>query len=168
MQNAQIYAGGSEIAPFVVTTRDLLEEAKIENTELVESSLGISEVRHAPDCFKPSDLAIPAGLKALTKSGVAPKDIDCVIYCGIERDCSEPATAHIIASAMGLKPRICFDVANACHGFGSGLQIVSSFIKSGEIRYALVVTAELSSKVTKIISSMFKSGALDISSLKSH
>ncbi len=168
MQNAQIYAGGSEIAPYVVSTRDLLEDAKIEDTELVESSLGISEVRHAPDCFKPSDLAIPAGLKALNKSGIAPEDIDCVIYCGIERDCSEPATAHIIASTMGLRPRMCFDVANACHGFGSGLQIVSSFIKSGEIRYALVVTAELSSKVTKIVTKMFKSGALDYSAIKSH
>lgn len=168
MRNARICGAGSEIAPFPVSTRDLLLEAGISDVGLVESSLGITEVRHAPDSFKPSNLAIPAGEKALTKSGIEPRDIDCVIYCGIERDCSEPATAHIIASAMGLKPKICFDVANACHGFGSGLQIVDSFIKSGQINYALVVTAELSSKVTKVVASMFKNGTLNGSSLKSH
>ena len=168
MIRSHIYSVGSELAKSVVTTRDILDEARFDDCELVEKSLGIHEVRQAPDSFQPSDLAIPAAEKALRASGLAYHEIDAVIYCGIERDCPEPATAHIIASGLGLTPSICFDVANACHGFTSGLQVANSFIKSGDIRHALVVTAELSSKLTRKVAQMFRSGELTPADIKTH
>jgi len=168
MIKSHIYSVGSELAKTVVTTRDILEEARFDDCELVEKSLGIHEVRQAPDSFQPSHLAIPAAEKALRTSGIGYHEIDAVIYCGIERDCPEPATAHIIASGLGLTPSICFDVANACHGFTSGLQVANSFIKSGDIKYALVVTAELSSKLTRKVANMFRKGELNQNDVKSH
>jgi len=160
MPKAHIISSGSEIAPDVISTRDLLIDAKISDCSLVEKSLGISEIRQAPDTAKPSDLAIPAAHKALAASGLQAREIQAVVYCGIERDCPEPSTAHIIACELGINPTICFDVSNACHGFTSGLQIVDSFIKSGSIENALVVTAELSSKVTRRVGEMFRQGQL--------
>lgn len=168
MIRSHIYSVGSELAKTVVATRDILQEARFDDCELVEKSLGIHEVRQAPDAFQPSDLAIPAAEKALRASGLGYHEIDAVIYCGIERDCPEPATAHIIASKLGLTPSICFDVANACHGFTSGLQVANSFIKSGDIRHVLVVTAELSSKLTRKVAHMFRSGELTASDIKTH
>ncbi len=168
MIKSHIYSVGSELAKIVVATRDILEEARFDDWELVEKSLGIHEVRQAPDSFQPSQLAIPAAEKALRTSGIDYDEIDAVIYCGIERDCPEPATAHIIASGLGLTPSICFDVANACHGFTSSLQVANSFIKSGDIKYALVVTAELSSKLTRKVANMFRKGELTPNDVKSH
>ena len=168
MQSAQIYSVGSELAKSHVLTREILDEARFEDCSLVEKSLGISEVRQAPDSAKPSDLAVPAGFKALTESSLQASDIDAVIYCGIERDCSEPATAHIIASALGLRPAICFDVANACHGFTSGLHVANSMIRTGDIQHALVVTAELSSKVTRKVVDLFRTHQLGPRDVRTH
>jgi len=62
MQSAHIYSVGSELARTQVLTREILDEARIEDCTLVEKSLGIDEVRQAPASAKPSDLAIPAAL----------------------------------------------------------------------------------------------------------
>ncbi len=168
MLQSHIYSVGSELAKNAVTTRDILAEARLEDTEIVEKSLGITEVRQAPISMLPSELAVPAAEKALIESGLAYHEIDAVIYCGIERDCSEPATAHIIACALGLTPSICFDVANACHGFTSGLQVADSFIRSGTLNHVLVVTAELSSRITRKVAEMFRQGELTQNDVKSH
>jgi 3-oxoacyl-(acyl-carrier-protein) synthase III len=168
MQSAQIYSVGSELAECAVQTRDILDEARFEDCSLVEKSLGISEVRQAADSARPSDLAIPAARKALQESSLMPAEVDAVIYCGIERDCSEPATAHIIAASLGLRPSICFDVANACHGFTSGLHVANSMIRNGDIAHALVVTAELSSKVTRKVVDLFRTSKLGPGDVKTH
>jgi len=168
MQSAQIYSVGSELAKSVVPTREILDEARFEDCTLVEKSLGISEVRQAPDSSKPSDLAIPAARKALEDCNLNPAEIDAVIYCGIERDCSEPATAHIIAAGMGLRPAICFDVANACHGFTSGIHVANALIRTGDIRHAIVVTAELSSKVTRKVVDLFRTHELGPDNVRTH
>ncbi|MBL4820623.1 MAG: hypothetical protein JKY98_06495, partial [Gammaproteobacteria bacterium] len=168
MQSAQIYSAGSELAKTPVLTREILDAAKFEDCTLVEKSLGISEVRQAPVSTKPSDLAIPAAIRSLEASNLPYTEIDAVIYCGIERDCSEPATAHIIASAIGLTPFICFDVSNACHGFTSGLHVANALIKTGDIRHALVVTAELSSKVTRKVVDLFRENILGVEDIETH
>jgi 3-oxoacyl-[acyl-carrier-protein] synthase-3 len=168
MLKSHIYSVGSELAQNAVSTKDILAEAKLEDVEMVERSLGISEVRQAPVSMQPSELAIPAAEKALMESGLAIHEIDAVIYCGIERDCPEPATAHIIACALGLTPSICFDVANACHGFSSGLQVANTFIRSGDLSHVLVVTAELSSKLTRKVAEMFRTGTLGQGDIESH
>ncbi|MEQ8315151.1 MAG: ketoacyl-ACP synthase III [Gammaproteobacteria bacterium] len=168
MTSTEIYSVGSELAKSVVSTRDLLEEARIEDSLLVENSLGILEVRQAPASAKPSELAIPAAEKAIESSKLPLSSIDAVIYCGIERDCPEPATAHIIASALGIHPKICFDVANACHGFTSGLHVASSMIKGRDIQHALVVTAELSSNVTREVTKAFRNNSLGQEDIKTH
>lgn len=168
MLKSHIYSVGSELAKTAVLTRDILTEAKLDDVDLVEKSLGISEVRQAPMNMQPSELAIPAAERALSESGLQYHQIDAVIYCGIERDCPEPATAHIIASALGLAPSVCFDVANACHGFTSGLQVANSFIRAGDIQHVLIVTAELSSKVTHQVTEMFKTGSLCQEDIKTH
>ena len=80
MTSTEIYSVGSELAKSVVSTRDLLEEARIEDSLLVENSLGILEVRQAPASAKPSELAIPAAEKAIENSKLPLSSIDAVIY----------------------------------------------------------------------------------------
>ena len=114
--------------------------------------MGIVERRMAPVNSKPSDLAIPAAKNAIDSAepGIA-EDIDLVIFCGIERDQPEPATAHIIQDKLGLNSRYAFDMANACFGFVDAMQVAASYIKCGIVKYALIITGEVPSKVMRCL-----------------
>ncbi|MEX0618555.1 MAG: 3-oxoacyl-[acyl-carrier-protein] synthase III C-terminal domain-containing protein [Pseudohongiellaceae bacterium] len=156
MPTVNIYSVASELGSISVATRDLLAEAGIENCEIVESALGIRTVRHYPLGKIHSEAAISAAEKALVRSNLKSQLIDAVIYCGIEGDFSEPATANIIADRISLRPKICLDVSNACHGIASGIQVARSLIGNNGINYVMLVTAELSSKVTYKTIEQFK------------
>jgi 3-oxoacyl-[acyl-carrier-protein] synthase-3 len=90
----------------------------------------------------PSDMAVKAGNQALKKAGMDPKELDVIIFCGVSRDVEEPATANIVREKMGAKNAYVFDLANACNGFISGIDVVDSFIASNRCETGLVVAGE--------------------------
>jgi 3-oxoacyl-[acyl-carrier-protein] synthase-3 len=129
--------------------------------------MGIDERRVAPSSAKPSDLAIPAAQKALDDfPGFDSQDIDLIIFCGIERDQPEPATAHIIQNSLGLNARYAFDIANAGFGFIDAMQVADCYIANGIARYALVVTGEIPSRVLRAAVDVLKKG-VDIKTARS-
>lgn len=160
----QILSTGTYLPKRRIKSDDIFSDIK---TELrygipecwMSKEMGIEERRAAPSGTLPSTLAIEAGERALASiDGVNPDDIDLVIFCGIERDRPEPATAHTVQNALGLKARKVFDLANACYGFVDGLETASAYLASGLCRYALVVTGEVSYKISRNISSQLKNG----------
>lgn len=134
-----------------VQTSELMDEIKPERfgatNQFIEENTGIKEVRHIHNEL-PSEMAIAASNKAIHKLGINPSKIDVIIFCGIDRDYNEPATAHAVQAAIGSNG-FCFDVQNACLGFASGLIQAEMWIRSGRARYALVCTGERSSLITK-------------------
>jgi len=164
MNGTKIFSAGSTLGPDVTSTKSLLYEANLEkygvDCEIIEKELGISYVRTSPAWLKPGDLAIEACKKAIRKSPISVREIDLVIYCGIQRDYVEPATAHKIANAVGIKAPYCWDISDACHGFTAGLISVSSMIMSGQIRNALICTGERPSNKIQYIIQMFQSKSL--------
>jgi len=125
---------------------------------LVSRFMGIVERRMSKADAKPSDLAIPAAQQAIDNANINPDEIGLIIFCGIERDQPEPATAHTIQYKLGLKAHFAFDVANACIGFVDGIQIANKFINSGTVNYALVVTGEISTHVSRSVIDELKAG----------
>lgn len=167
MNKAKIYASGSVVGPIEVKTADLLLEAGLDKldipTDWIEKHTGIKTVRHCPDSVKPGDLAIDAAQRALDNSPLSADELDAVWFCGIERNCTEPATAYFVADAIGLDPNrlsLCWDLSDACHGFTAGLLTAKSFIESGVIRNALICTGERSSGKTKFIGEKFRKNEL--------
>ncbi len=69
-------------------------------------------------------------------------EIDLIIYFGITREFTEPATAVVIQKELGLNGPMAFDVTDACLGFTDALCISDSMIANNRIRYALLVSAE--------------------------
>ncbi len=127
----------------------------------MSEQMGIIERRAAPNGTAPSSLAIPAAQQALDMaSDINPDDIDLVIFCGIERDHLEPATAHTIQNALGLNARKVFDASNACYGFVDGVETASAYIMSGLATYALVVTGEISFDISRAIADHLKTGGV--------
>lgn len=163
-QKNKILSSGVYLPPQIVKSDDLFAEIKSEDQynipeDWMSSKMGIVERRVAPSTFLPSDLAIPAAVEALDDFDQSHLlDIDLVIFCGIERDQSEPATAHIISHALGLNAKYAFDMANACFGFVDGMQIADTYIKAGITKYALIVTGEIPSRVLRAAVDMLKRG----------
>lgn len=161
---AKILSTGIHLPNQRVLSYDIMETIRSEQQygiphNYLASEMGIVERRVAPANTKPSDLAIRAARDALESGNeVDPNKIGAVIFCGIERDQPEPATAHVIQNALGLNADFAFDVANACYGFVDGVQIASSYVKSGVVEQALVVTGEVSSKVLYEFSDQLEKG----------
>ena len=155
---------GTFLPKDIVKSDDLMAEIDSERQygipiDWMRTAMGIEERRMAPSSAKPSDLAIPAAREAIDNcTGLDPQDIDLVIFCGIERDQPEPATAHIIQNALGLNASRAFDMANACFGFIDGMEVATNFIKCGIVRHALVVTGEIPSKVLRAAVRTLKAG----------
>ncbi len=167
MNTIKIVSVWSSFGEYEVSTRDLLEEAGFDKlgftNDKVEHELGISHVRHSADSVLPGDLAIAASLKALDAYAGSFDEIDVVLFCGIERDYTEPATAHRVARRIGLEASLCMDISDACHGFTAGMIFANALLQSGSHRNILVCTGERSSNKTKEISGKFRSGELDAS-----
>ncbi len=164
MNRTTIYGCGSVVPEQAVPTAHLLEEAGFDRLgysfDAVEQLMGISHTRHAPQGTKPGDLAIESARIALERSGVAPQLIGAAFFCGIDRDYVEPATMHRVAHEIGIKPALCWDISDACHGLITGLLTAQALIAAGTVRYALICTGEVPSLKTQMLIDLFKSGKL--------
>lgn len=161
---ANVVAVGTHLPEQIVKSDHLLDEINSEQRygiprDFLSGGMGIVERRMSAPDAQPSELAIPAARNALAACPeLDPMDIDLVIFCGIERDQPEPATAHTVQNALGLKAGNVFDVANACLGFVDGLKIASNYISAGIVEYALVVTGEVSTRVLRSFVDQLKAG----------
>ncbi|WP_198939398.1 3-oxoacyl-ACP synthase III family protein [Motiliproteus sp. MSK22-1] len=150
--HSQIVGIGGYVPSQRVTSQELLEEIGSERRfgiahDWLDTVCGIEERRIAPVDSLPSDLALEAAKVALEDAGLVGRDMDLIIFCGIEGDWSEPATAHRIQTELDSKA-ICLDVSNACHGFMNGLTIADLHIAAGAAEHVLVVTGEIPSRIS--------------------
>ncbi len=153
---SRITGVGHYLPDQIVLSEDLMNEFRSESRfglspRYLSALVGIKERRWASDDTLPSDLAIAASRDAIQKAGINPQDIDCILFCGIERDWQEPATAHRVQFELGAGKATCFDLTNACHGFMNGISVADAFIASGTARVCLVCTGEVGSRASKSI-----------------
>jgi len=94
---------------------------------------------------QPIELATAAGKTALGRAGLDPLQVDLLIYAGITRDCLEPATASLVADALGARNARVFDLLNACNSLVDALDVGDSLIRSGKAERVLVATGERAS-----------------------
>lgn len=155
---------GSYLPRQRVTSDEIMQEIGTEKKyglphNWMSAEMGITERRMVSADQRPSELAIEAAKNAFESCpDVHPSQIDAVIFCGIERDMPEPATAHHVQHALGLNAAHVFDVANACLGFFEALKIMNSLIESGAVKYGLIVTGEVSTKVARVVADQLKGG----------
>ena len=151
--NSKVAGVGAYLPKTRVTSESLMAEIDCGRFDLplnfISRMMGIKERRVSDEHILPSDMAISASEAALRDAGTAADEIDMIIYCGIERDWQEPATAHRVQAELGAGNANCFDVTNACHGFMNGLAIADAFIATGRAENALVCTGEKPSRVMR-------------------
>ncbi|MAW81135.1 MAG: 3-oxoacyl-ACP synthase [Parvularcula sp.] len=132
---------GSYLPERVVTNDDL---AKIVETsdEWIRSRSGIAQRHFAAEDEASSDLATAAAWAALDQAGLKPRDIGLIIVATVTPDKTFPSTAVYVQDKIGAPPGIAFDISAACAGFLYALNIANDFIKTGQVKHALVIGAE--------------------------
>ena len=143
---SRIVGTGGYLPAKVLTNRDL--ERTVDTTdEWIYTRTGIRQRHIAADDEKTSDLALHASRRALDAAGIGPADLDLIIVATTTPDMVFPSTACILQSKLGVKNCPAFDVQAVCSGFIYGLATADQFMRSGQYRHALVVGAEIYSRI---------------------
>lgn len=149
---------GYELAPVVVTSTELENRIAPVYKALhiapgqLEALTGIRERRWWKPNTPISYGAIAAAKKSLQERNIAPEDIGAVVYAGVCREHFEPATACLVASALGVRGDVAiYDISNACLGILNGVLDIANRIELGQIRAGLVVACESSREINEIM-----------------
>lgn len=117
------------------------------NEEWIIARTGIRERRIAAEGEYTSDLAANASRKALEMAGLSAEEIDLVVVGTITGDFPWPATACLVQEAIGARNAYAYDVSAACSGFVYALSAAVNAIESGKASRALVIGAEVLSRI---------------------
>jgi 3-oxoacyl-[acyl-carrier-protein] synthase III len=142
MRRAKIIGCGSYLPEGVMTNDDI---AKIVDTsdEWIEQRTGIKSRHIAAQGQTTSDMATRAARAALERAGVTSDGIDMIVLATTTPDQTFPATAVTVQDNLGMGDRgFAFDVQAVCSGFVYALATADNFIKTGQVRRALVIGAE--------------------------
>jgi 3-oxoacyl-[acyl-carrier-protein] synthase-3 len=146
MKEIKIASIGSYVPESIMTNNDLSKLVDT-NDEWISSRTGIKQ-RRISQGENTSDLGYMAALKALDKAGLAAEQVDLIVVATSSPDALSPSTAVYIQAKLGAFNAACFDISAACSGFIYALNVASQFIKTGQSKNALVIGAEVLSKVT--------------------
>lgn len=127
---------------------DRLAASGIESSDswIVERT-GIRARHFAAADQNASDLAAEASRRAMEAANCGPADIDLVIVATSTPDMVFPSTACILQRKLGIHGAPAFDVQAVCSGFVYGLTLADAMIRTGSARRALVVGAEVFSRI---------------------
>jgi 3-oxoacyl-[acyl-carrier-protein] synthase-3 len=143
---SRIIGTGGYLPAKVLTNRDL--ESKVDTTdEWIYTRTGIRQRHIAADHEKTSDLALEASRRALEAAAITAADLDLIVVATTTSDMVFPSTACILQSKLGKRNCPAFDVQAVCSGFIYGLSTADQFMRSGNYRHALVVGAEIYSRI---------------------
>jgi 3-oxoacyl-[acyl-carrier-protein] synthase-3 len=137
---------GSALPPGIVHNADLEQRLDTSDAWIIERT-GIRERRIAADDVKTSDLAVQAAEAAMAAAGVTADDIDLVVVATATPDDTFPATATRVQARLGIRKGAAFDVAAVCSGFVYALTVADALLKTGAHARALVIGAELFSRL---------------------
>ncbi|REJ78130.1 MAG: ketoacyl-ACP synthase III [Acidobacteria bacterium] len=143
--NAGIISTGSDYPEGVLTNADL-EQIVETSDEWITTRTGIKERRKAAPDEYTSQFAVRAGKQAIQRAGLKPEDIEIIICATTTPDQILPSTGCLIQRDLGCVNAAGMDVFAACSGFIYGISMVESMIRTGQIRYALVIGAEILTK----------------------
>lgn len=146
MNYSRIIGTGSYLPDKVLTNRDL-EKIVATSDEWIVSRSGIHERHIAADEQMTSDLALKASERAIAAAGIDKHEIDLIIVATSTPDMIFPGTACILQDKLGVKNGAAFDVQAVCAGFIYALAIADKFIRSNAHKCALVVGAEVFSRI---------------------
>ncbi len=132
--------------PSGILTNADLEKIVDTSDEWITSRTGIKQRHKAAEGEYTSQFGTLAAKQALDRSGLKAEDIEIIICATTTPDQIMPSTGALIQAEIGASNAAGMDVFAACSGFLYGLTMVESMIRTGQIRNALVIGAEILTK----------------------
>jgi 3-oxoacyl-[acyl-carrier-protein] synthase-3 len=148
---ARVAGTGSDLPPLRLTNADLVERLArrgIETSdEWIVERTGIRARHFVADDVNASDLAVAAARRALEAADRPAEDVDLIIVATSTPDMVFPSTASIVQRKLGVHGCPAFDVQAVCSGFIYALGVADAMIRAGTARCALVIGAEVFSRL---------------------
>ena len=146
MTLARIAGTGSYLPDNIVTNRDL--EQKVETSDQwIRERTGIEQRHIALPGQSTVDLAEQAALNAIEAAGIEATDIDLIVFATTTPDKVFPSCACILQARLGIQGCPAFDIQAVCSGFVYALATAEKFIRTGSSKKALVIGAEVFSRI---------------------
>ncbi len=142
-----IIKGVGAYVPERIVTNDELAQTLETSDSWIRERTGIARRHIAAEGELTSHLGAHAARQALANAGLDPSDIDLVILATATPDETFPATATRLQHRLSIEKAAAFDVNAACSGFVYALHVADALMKTGAYRHALVVGAEIMSRV---------------------
>ncbi len=144
---ARLIGTGSYLPGLPVTNDDLAARGIATSDEWIVTRTGIRSRYLAEPGTTSSELGLIAAQRALEMAGIAGSELDLIIVATSTPDFIFPSTACLIQGKLGNKGAAAFDVQAVCAGFTYALGIAEKFIRSGSHKKALVIGAEVFSRI---------------------
>jgi 3-oxoacyl-[acyl-carrier-protein] synthase-3 len=148
---SRITGTGSFLPPRRVTNDDLAQELAARGIETSDQWIiertGIRARHFAAPEVSSSDLGLEAAKHALEAAGRSAADIDLIIVATSTPDMVFPSSAAILQHKLGIAGCAAFDVQAVCSGFVYALTVADAMIRTGSAKCALVVGAEVFSRI---------------------
>ena len=146
MSFARIIGTGGYLPSNVVTNHDL-EKLVDTSDQWIRERTGIEQRHIAVEGETTVDLAEQASRNAIEAAGIDASEIDLIVFATSTPDKIFPSSACILQARLDIHGCPAFDIQAVCTGFIYALSIAEKFIKTGSARTALVVGAEVFSRI---------------------
>jgi len=146
MTYSRIVGTGSYLPPRIMHNAEFAKRLDTSDAWIRERT-GIVERRIADESQASSDLALEASRAALAAAQLTPADLDLILVATSTPDYIFPSTACLLQAKLGARDCPAFDVQAVCSGFVYALATADSFLRGGAYRRALVVGAEVFSRI---------------------
>jgi 3-oxoacyl-[acyl-carrier-protein] synthase III len=148
MVNAKILGTGSYLPKKLLTNADLEQLIDTTDAWIVERT-GIRQRHVAAEQEFTSDLAKEAAERALEMAGLIANEIELIVLATTTPDRVFPSTACLLQNKLGMTNGApAMDVQAVCSGFIYALSTANAFIRSGQVKTALVIGAETLTRIT--------------------
>ncbi|MEC9415816.1 MAG: beta-ketoacyl-ACP synthase III [Pseudomonadota bacterium] len=143
---SRIEGTGHHLPEKVMTNFDL-EKLVDTSDEWIKTRTGVERRHIASNNEAASDLGLKAAKKAMIDAKVSKEEIDLIVVGTTTPDYIFPNVATLIQEGLDIHGCPAFSVEAACSGFVYALSVADKFIKSGGIKSALVIGAEVMTKL---------------------
>jgi 3-oxoacyl-[acyl-carrier-protein] synthase-3 len=127
--------------------RDLATHGVETSDDWIVERTGIRQRYLAEPGATTTGIGLAAARQAIAAAGVEPESIDLLIVATSTPDQIFPSTACLIQAGLGCKGAAAFDVQAVCSGFVYGLTVADALLRTGTHRRALIIGAELFSRI---------------------
>jgi len=144
---SRIEGTGRYLPERIMTNADL--EKIVDTTdEWIRTRTGVERRHVAAEDEKTSDLCVEAAKNAMESAGITADEIDLIVIGTTSPDLIFPNIATIVQERLGIHGCPAFSIEAACTGFIYALTTTDKFIRAGEAKCALVIGAEI---ITKLV-----------------